>query len=200
MTVPAASKAALRERMLRMRAAIPEEERRRRTARVEARVVALPEVAAAGTVLLFYSFGSEIGTGALLRRLHDEGKRLLLPYLEGRKMEAAEVRAGDPLAPTGYGPREPARRRPVDPEEVDVVITPGLAFDRRGHRLGHGAAHYDRFLTRLRPAALRIGIGFAEQLVEELPTEPHDQLLHLVVTDGEVVDLRTGPGRGTRTL
>jgi 5-formyltetrahydrofolate cyclo-ligase len=189
-TAPDASKAGLRERMLRVRAAIPEEERRHRAARVEARVLALAEVEQAGTVLLFYSFGAEVETAVLLRRLHERGKRLLLPYLEGGRIEAAEVRPGDPLAPTGYGPREPARRVPVDPAEVDLVITPGLAFDRRGYRLGHGAAHYDRFLKRLRPAAVRVGIGFAEQLLDELPTESHDEALHLVVTDAEVVDLR----------
>lgn len=176
--------------MRRVRASLPPEERRRRAARVESRLLELDAVGEARTVLLFYSFGTEVETGMLLRRLHDRGKRLLLPYLEGSGMEVAEVHPDEPLTPTGYGPPEPALRRPVDPAEVDLVIAPGLAFDRGGHRLGYGAGYYDRFLARLGPGAIRIGIGYAEQLVEELPVEPHDVRLDLVVTDAEVVDRR----------
>ena len=60
----------------------------------------------------------------------------------------------------------------VDPDEVDLVITPGLAFDRAGHRLGYGGGHYDRYLGRARPEAPRVGIGFPLQLVDEVPVEP----------------------------
>jgi 5-formyltetrahydrofolate cyclo-ligase len=182
--------------MRRLRASLPPGERRTRAARIESRVLALRPVQEAGTVLLFYAFGSEVETAVMLRRLHHRGKRVLLPYLEEDRIEAAEVRPDERLAPSHYGPREPTGRQTVDPREVDVVITPGLAFDRRGYRLGYGGAHYDRFLARLRPGAIRIGIGFAEQLVDELPVEPHDVGLDLVVTDAEVVDGRgeSSPG------
>jgi 5-formyltetrahydrofolate cyclo-ligase len=119
---------------------------------------------------------------------------VLLPFLTEDSMEAAEVRPGDPLHPTDYGPREPARRVPVDPSAVDVVITPGLAFDRRGHRLGYGGGYYDRYLARLHPAAARVGIAFSVQLVDELPVESVDQPVDVIVTDQEVI--RCEPGSG----
>ena len=72
----------------------------------------------------------------------------------------------------------------VDPASLDVVVVPGLAFTADGRRLGQGGGHYDRFLPRLRPACVTIGAAFAEQLVDDLPTEPHDIRLTLVVTDG----------------
>jgi 5-formyltetrahydrofolate cyclo-ligase len=128
----------------------------------------------------------------MARRLHAAGKRLLLPYLDRTGMEAAEVRPGDELTPAWYGAREPARRVPVDPADVDLVVTPGLAFDRDGRRLGYGGGHYDRFLDRLDPRGVRVGIGFAEQLVERVPAGPEDQRVNLVVTDDVVVDCRTG--------
>ncbi|HEX2031796.1 MAG TPA: 5-formyltetrahydrofolate cyclo-ligase [Actinomycetota bacterium] len=188
-------KTELRRRMLALRAAIPPSDRLGMAASVEERLFALPEVDRARTVMLFYSFGSEIETGPMARRVLREGKRLLLPYLEAGAMEAAEVLARDELLPSGYGPREPARRVAVDPATVAVVVTPGLAFDRRGHRLGYGGGHYDRFLERLAPRAVRVGIGFSAQLVDRIPDEPGDQRLDLVVTDREVVDLRSGRSR-----
>jgi 5-formyltetrahydrofolate cyclo-ligase len=102
-------------------------------------------------------------------------------------MEAAEVRRGDPLHPTDYGPREPSRRVPVDPSEVDVVITPGLAFNRRGNRLGYGGGYYDRYLRRLHPTALRVGIGFSGQVLDDVPSGEEDEPVDMIVTDEEVI-------------
>jgi 5-formyltetrahydrofolate cyclo-ligase len=187
----------LRAQMREVRASIDPEERARMVRAVEEQLAALPEFAAAGTVLLFYSFGSEVGTSGVARRVLGDGKRLLLPFLADEGMEAAEVVLGDELSPTAYGPREPARRVAVNPRKVDLVVTPGLAFDRRGRRLGYGGGHYDRYLARLRPDAVRVGIGFSVQVVDEVPAGPADQRVHLVVTDAEVIDCRTDDGPET---
>jgi 5-formyltetrahydrofolate cyclo-ligase len=183
-------KAELRARMRRVRQVIPPEERGRLSRAVAERLFALPDAVSAGTVLLFYSFGTEVATGPMADRWWDRGTRILLPYVDGEGMEAAEVRRGDQLVRAPYGAREPVRREPVDPHQVDLVVTPGLAFDRRGHRLGYGGGYYDRYLARLRPDAVRIGIGFAVQVMDRLPAGPSDQRVHLVVTEAEVVDCR----------
>jgi 5-formyltetrahydrofolate cyclo-ligase len=174
--------------MREVRAALDPDSRRRKAAAAEDRLFSIPQMTSGGSVLLFYSFGSEIGTSGMAQRVLAHGKRLLLPYLDGAGMEAAEVQPGEDLAASSYGPKEPARRQPVDPATVDVVITPGLAFDRSGHRLGYGGGHYDRYLARLGPGALRIGIAFAEQVIDRVPAGPGDQRVHLVVTDAEVID------------
>ena len=187
----AGKKDSLREAMRRLRASIPPAERSRLTDLIEEALFALPEVEAAGTILLFYSFGTEVPTGGMAGRVHARGKRLLLPFLtESGEMQAAEVGPGDALDPSGYGPREPRSRLDVDPGEIDAVIAPGLAFDRRGNRLGYGAGHYDRYLARTRPEAVRIGAAFSVQLVEEIPVEPGDQPVHIVVTDQGSFDVR----------
>ncbi len=183
----AAAKAELRSAMRAARAAVPEAERVRLAAFVEEALFALPEVAGARTALLFYAFGSEIPTVSMRERFLEGGTRLLLPYLAHGAMEAAEVLPGDVLSRTDYGPKEPSNRVAVDPEQVDLVVTPGLAFDREGRRLGYGGGHYDRFLERARPEALRVGVGFSLQLIDQVPDEPGDQRLHVVVTDDETV-------------
>lgn len=71
----------------------------------------------------------------------------------------------------------------IDPVTLDVVVVPGLAFTRDGHRLGQGGGHFDRFLARLAPGSLRIGVAFSGQMVERLPLEPHDIALDVVITD-----------------
>lgn len=185
-------KAALRRRLRAARAALPPEERARLAAAVAERLLALPALGRARTVLVFDAFGSEIPTEGLVRRLMDQGKRVLLPVVQGREMFAAELRPGEPLVPTSYGPREPTRRRPVDPAQVEVVVVPGLAFDREGYRVGYGAGYYDRYLARLPERALRVGIGFHLQLVERVPRREGDEPLDLVVTDRETLECRRG--------
>lgn len=185
-------KDALRRRLRAARAAIPPAERARLAAAVEERLFALPALRRARTVLVFDAFGSEVPTEELVRGLMEQGKRVLLPVVQGRDMFAAELRPGDPLVPTSYGPREPAQRTPVDPAEVDVVVVPGLAFDRKGYRVGYGAGYYDRYLARLPERALRVGIGFHLQLVEGVPRRAGDEPLDVVVTDRETVECRRG--------
>ena len=137
---PSAAKSALRERMRRTRAAIPVQARQAKSERVAENLFGIPAMEGAVTVLLFYSFGSEIPTSAMVDRLLGSARRVLLPYLDEGGMEAAQLGEDRLLAATTYGPREPSERVAVDPAEIDVVVTPGLAFDSEGHRLGYGAA------------------------------------------------------------
>jgi 5-formyltetrahydrofolate cyclo-ligase len=185
------AKEELRTSMRRVRAAIPPGERSRLAELIEEGLFGLPDLLDAETILLFYSFGTEVATAGIAERILASDKRLLLPYLaDGGAMEAAEIRSGDELEPTSYGPREPGGGIPVDPRSVDVVVAPGLAFDRRGNRLGYGGGHYDRYLARLGPAAVRVGIAFSLQIVDLVPAEPGDQRVEVIVTDQEVLDLR----------
>jgi len=185
-----AAKEAMRHEMRARRAALGAPERLAAAATVEEAVLAHPAVRGARTILVFYSFGSEVPTSGLIERLLAGGHRVLLPFLDGGAMEAAEVRPGETLVHTSYGPKEPARRVAVDPAEVDVVITPGLAFDRAGRRLGYGGGHYDRYLVRLAPGTLRVGVGFAVQIAEAVPAGEMDQRVDVVVTEAGTVDCR----------
>jgi 5-formyltetrahydrofolate cyclo-ligase len=177
------AKQALRARMRATRAALSAEERDATGRLVSDAVLGLEPVRRARSVLTFASFGSEIPTTGLIDGLHSAAKRVLLPYLEDGAMEAAVVERGTAMVATPYGALEPAGRTAADPAWIDVVIAPGLAFDRRGYRLGYGGAYFDRYLVRLRPEAVRIGVGFAFQVVDEVPTAAHDERLDLLVTE-----------------
>lgn len=94
----------------------------------------------------------------------------------------------DPIE-DAWGTLVPRSHSPVDPSTIDVVVVPGMAFDRHGGRLGRGAGVYDRFLSRLPRRTLRIGMIPSALLAERLPTEPHDVPMHAVATEGGVLEI-----------
>jgi 5-formyltetrahydrofolate cyclo-ligase len=190
----AEQKAELRSRLRAVRSAISAEERLVLGRSVQDRLIATPVFVDAGTVLLFYSFGSEIPTAGIIQRSLDAGKKVFLPLLEAGEMIAAELKPGDSLAATTYGPKEPLNRVAVDPANVGLVVAPGLGFDPEGYRLGYGGGHYDRYLARLPPATPRVGIAFHQQIVNQLPNEPGDERLDLIVTDRDVIVCPPRPG------
>src|SRR5438093_13412692 len=103
-------KDALRARMWGIRSSMSPEERIRQAGEIQANLFRLQQVTEAGTILLFYSFGSEVPTAGMIQRLLDSGTRVLLPFVEGLDMDAAELLPGDSLAVTSYGPKEPSSR------------------------------------------------------------------------------------------
>jgi 5-formyltetrahydrofolate cyclo-ligase len=173
---------------------IPESVRDADAARIAERVLNLPEARSASTVALFSSFGAEVPTEPLIRAFQARGARVLLPYLDAGEIAMAEYLPGADLVPTSYGAREPAVRTAVDPAAIELVIVPGLAFDRRGNRLGYGGGFYDRFLRRLDATALAVGIGFAQQVVAAVPAGRGDQSLHVVITPVETIRVRRATG------
>jgi 5-formyltetrahydrofolate cyclo-ligase len=185
-------KRAMRARMVAMREAIPAQDREKMSEAAAERLFAVPALSSAMNVLAFAAFGSEIATAGVIRRLHTQGRRVLLPRLRDGEMSATDFLPGEELAPGAFGIGEPFGVDEAGPEEIDVVIAPGLAFDRDGDRLGYGRGYFDRYRRRLRPDAVRLGLGFHVQMVERLPRGPGDEPLHAVVTDRETVFRESG--------
>jgi 5-formyltetrahydrofolate cyclo-ligase len=176
--------------MLAVRAAIPAEERQRRAAAIEARLYGLPQASAAGAWLLYWAFGSEVPTRSIVERALGEGRTVALPVLREDRMDTAVLDRLEATAPSGYGPNEPLGGRSLRPEEIGLVVIPGVAFDRQGHRLGRGGGHYDRLLRDLGSGPPRLALAFHEQVVDDVPQEPLDEDVDVVVTDREVVVCR----------
>ena len=134
------------------------------------------------TVALYRAIGSELDTDALAHVLHQSGRRLCLPVMIQR--DAAMIfRAwapGEPLEMDAAGC--PAPLPLAETITPDLILTPLLAFDAHGGRLGQGGGYYDRTFAVL-PGALRIGFAYAGQQVEPLALEAHDIRLHGVLTE-----------------
>lgn len=181
------SKRGLRRAVRAARDALAPEERAERSRRIARRLLGLRELDGARTVMVFASFGSEVDTAPILAGLARRGARLALPRIVDGEVSAIAYRPGDPLAPAAMGVPEPAEGTPVPEAEIDVVVTPGVAFDRAGYRLGYGGGFYDRFLRGVRREVPRVGVAFALQVVREVPHGVGDERVDLVVTEDEVI-------------
>jgi 5-formyltetrahydrofolate cyclo-ligase len=181
-----ARKAALRaEVRLRLRGLDPEQ-RKRESAALCRRLTAAPEWSAAGTVLGFSALPAEPDPAPALQTAARAGLTVALPRWDADLGEyrPALLPPDGGLVPGPFGVPEPAPSSPWVPvERLDLVLVPGLAFDRRGRRLGRGRGFFDRLLARA-PTARRWGVAFDLQIVAEVPTEPHDLNVHLLVTPG----------------
>ena len=182
-------KAALRSRVLTARASMPEAERAAAAAAIRKRLDGLSEIQRARAVLAYAAFGAEVDLDPWLRLLIERGVGVFLPWVDGPDLGIARVDDLDgDLAPGWRGVREPRAigRRPARPDRLEAVVTPGVAFDRTGARLGYGGGHFDRLVLRLKPATPVIGVAFELQILDRIPTEAHDRTVGVVVTEDAV--------------
>ena len=148
-------------------------------------VMGVAQVREALTVALFSSLPDEPQTSSAIAALAVE-KRVVLPRVDGDEMEfyryvpSADGASGV-LAKGAFGIDEPQSDERVEPAEIDVIIVPGVAFTRDGVRCGRGRGYYDKYLSSADFRGFKIGVCYGCQLFEELPAEPHDVRMDMVV-------------------
>jgi len=184
------NKAEIRKRILQARNAMTPEEIAAGSLAIVKRLVDLEEIRRASTLMVYLGFGSEVITDDLILWSWGEGKRIVVPLCcpESRELTACRIDGFDELESGHYGIREPKAGflRPVPRGEIETVVVPAVAFDRRGYRVGYGGGYYDRFLPEA-PQAARIGAAFAHQIVAEIPADPHDVTVDRIVTEAEII-------------
>lgn len=162
------------------------------------RFLALPEYAAAETAMFYVDVRSEVRTRPFLPAVIRAGRRVVVPYCVEGELALFHLECMEELAPGYFGilePRPELRPLPgkrVEPEDVDLVMVPGLAFDPRGGRIGYGKGYYDRLLRRVRRGRPRVAVAFECQMFPTLPMLEYDARMDKVVTEKTVYD---GPAR-----
>jgi 5-formyltetrahydrofolate cyclo-ligase len=188
------AKRALRDRIVRERDALSTGDRLNAGAAIVAAIAARADFRAAGTVLLSLSFRSEWDTGPLLAAALAAGKTLAAPrvHAKSRMLEVSRVANPDlDLAPGFQGILEPLPHcAPVALAAIDWVLVPGVAFDPHGYRIGYGGGYYDRLLPLLGGDARRISGAFELQIVDRVPTAPHDLTVDAIVTERRTLEPR----------
>jgi 5-formyltetrahydrofolate cyclo-ligase len=172
----------------RLRSLTPEA-RLRASRAATSRLLALPELGTALTVAVYAATPEEADPVDALPALLDRGVRAVFPRVVGPELEFAVVFEPDELRPGHRGILEPAGQV-IEPADIDVIVVPGLGFDREGTRLGRGGGHYDRTLSRLPASLVRVGFCFDVQVVERVPRGPHDHPVDVIVTDQRVIRAR----------
>ncbi len=156
----------------------------------------LPEFMVDANVAGYWAVRGEVPLNLVVASLHSRQQSYFLPVLDenaSRTMRFAEYRTGAALKPNRFGIPQPSDATRIDARQLDVVLLPLLAFDRRGNRLGTGGGFYDTTFSFLRDRKevgkpLLVGIGYAFQQVESLPSESWDVALDYVATDRELID------------
>lgn len=137
-----------------------------------------PAFMMADNILIYHSLPDELQTISFLKKWRDR-KHFFLPRVNGVNLELlpyveSELRKG------AYDIEEPTGTATTDVDEIDLMIIPAVAFDRKGNRLGRGKGFYDRLLAESK--ATKIGVGYEFQLIDEIPAEPHDVPMNIVIT------------------
>ncbi len=192
-TVDSSQLSLLRRQLRRQRTQIPPDQRMAAATHATHHLLRAPWLQRRAQVALFLASDGELPTAPLIAALHQRGHRLYLPVLAHplpHPMLFAPWSPGEPLAPNRYGILEPLRQDYRHGCHLDVVITPLVAFDCQGHRLGMGGGYYDRTFAcrkngprKKSGTPLLVGWAYGFQQVEALPAQPWDVPLDAVVTE-----------------
>lgn len=137
------------------------------------------------SIFVFISFADEISTCEIIENCIKDNKLVFVPKIIDGKMILVEFNDFDCLEINSYGIREPKASKQYK-GAIDLTITPGLLFDKSGHRLGYGGGYYDRFFEN--SESFKLGIAFSEQVVDSIPYEKYDIPLDAILTDEEFLN------------
>ena len=182
-------KRSLRSSMLQQRRQLSEAEVLHRSFVVQRRLLCLDLFRRAQTVALYSPVHNEVSTLHLMRDALADRRSVVMPQVAGDDLVFRRVLSLDDLAPGRFGILEPRPDTATVPlAELELIVLPGVAFDRRGHRLGYGKGYYDRALLAAGNSCRRVGLAYDFQLVDRLPTFDHDMQLDLLLTETEVLE------------
>lgn len=185
-------KKTIRQEILHKRDSIPENIKKEKDTAIRQRIIRLPEFTDAETILFYASFRSEVDTSEMIKITLGQGKRAILPKVdkENKKLKLYEIKNMNELVQGYMGISEPSvsEGKLTELDDIDLIIIPGAAFDIHGNRLGYGAGFYDRLLSGMKNKIPVIAPAYEEQIVEKIPSEPHDVKVTKIVTDMRVIE------------
>jgi 5-formyltetrahydrofolate cyclo-ligase len=185
------AKTALRSRISERLRALPEDERRAASQDACARLVRQTPWARAHSILFYAPVPGELDVWPLVALAFALQKNIFLPRYDAASQRYVACRITSPeldLSPGKFGIREPLSSCALAAtNRLDLLLVPGVAFDLHGRRLGRGKGFYDRLLSAMR--GTRCGVGFDEQIIPEVPAEPHDVVLNCILTPTRWIEL-----------
>jgi phosphoribosylglycinamide formyltransferase-1 len=177
----------LRKEIRKKRESLDQKEVLELSEKITQKVISLGEFEIAKTVLLYSSKGKEVFTKNLMQYALLEGKRLCLPVTLKEGLQIYEVDSLKELSPGAFGILEPLKlpEKLIEPEEIDFVLVPGIAFDKMGNRIGYGMGYYDSFLKKVRVP--KVGLLFEVQLLDSVPYEKHDVPVDILISEKQII-------------
>lgn len=185
----AEQKHAIRQEALQRRDAIPLPVRRVKDRAIRALLLELEEFSAAGKILFYASFRTEVQTGPIIEEALIQDKKVLMPKVneQERRLSKHVITSLEDLTDGYQGIPEPNNEHTMKVEEIDLIIVPGVAFDTEGWRIGYGGGYYDKLLPRVKGTRPIVALAYEEQLFDEIPYEEHDVGVDIIITDRRIL-------------
>ncbi|MFL0252338.1 5-formyltetrahydrofolate cyclo-ligase [Clostridium neuense] len=179
------NKSELRKKILEIRNSIDVYEKQVKDSKIFNNIINSYQYKHSNNIFIFVSYSSEVDTHKVIEYSLKNGKRIFVPKVISKKlgMEVIEIRGFSDLKRSKYGILEPCENNYIRPEEIDVAFIPGLAFDKKGGRLGYGGGFYDRYLKLLKKSTAKIGLCYSFQVIENVPMEEYDIRIDGIIED-----------------
>lgn len=184
------AKKELRKRILNIRNNMTIEDVQKNSRAIMDKIINLDIYKQSKVVFIYMDFKNEVTTSRLLKHMLSEKKRVVIPYTDTVNIVLipSEITKESDLMLNSFGYYEPKNISPVDPEEIDLVIVPGVVFDKSFNRIGFGKGYYDRILSKLKPSAKKVAIAHDFQVLQSIPTEDHDIKMDMIITEETIWD------------
>lgn len=155
------------------------------------KIISSEEYKKSQTVFIYMDFKNEVMTSDLIKSMLNEGKTVVIPYTDTVNTILIPVELHDienDLITSPFGYKEPKKEKiiPVDPKEFDLIVVPGVVFDKRLNRIGYGKGYYDRILINKRNDVKAIAVAFELQVLDEIPFEEHDVKMDMIITEENI--------------
>lgn len=187
-------KEGLRREVLGRRSSISAEEIREKSDRILEQLISMEEFQEAEEIFTFVSFGTEVNTHSLIHLSIELGKRVFVPrVMEKGRIEFFQFESFEKLVPSKFGILEPMNDLigEIAGKRNQLMVMPGVAFDRDGHRLGYGGGFYDRYLSRNSHCQIpKFALCYDLQLVASVPVEEFDQVVDRIITETCVIQIK----------
>lgn len=185
-------KSEIRLETLARRDALSDEERSEKSMAIMQRLFDFANFLEARTILFYMNSDSEVVTEAMIRKALAYEKGVALPWVKRKEKQIIPFKIDDldrDVKPGYQKIREPIPQRckPIPVEHIDLAIIPGIAFDERGGRIGHGTGFYDKFIPALAVTTRKVALAFECQIVAQIPMEPHDRYIDIIITEERII-------------
>ena len=183
------SKKELRKRILSIRNNMPGEDVVNNSRIIRDKIIGLDVYKQSKVIFIYMDFKNEVMTSDLIKHMLFEKKRVVVPYTDtiSTVLIPSEITGESDLKLNSFGYSEPKKVSPVNIEEIDLVIIPGLVFDKNLNRIGFGKGYYDRILNKLKASARKVAVAHDFQVLEEIPAEEHDVKMDMIITEKSIM-------------
>lgn len=185
-------KKSIRNTILEIRNYLKSEEVDKLSGEIMSNLIKIPIFEKSKKIMVYLSFKNEVDTFKLISFCQKKGKDIIVPFTieKDKRIVPSLIKDIDKelvKSKFGYLQPSPEHLKPIDDKEIDLIIVPGVAFDRLGYRIGFGGGYYDRFLSKLKHKVTTIGLAYDFQIISRVPAEEFDIPLDYIVTEKRII-------------